>query len=302
MVLSTLASATGSMMQKRTSNAVEITQEDKNVANQISNITGVNSDEILDIKRQGKSWNEVLEILKNENETQGEEEQGQRSQLLAEIGREADVIKSLREDGYTDEELTEANIHIERLIFQLKEITSSSEEMSTAPSVNVGEGDQNQEDISNYSKLLSQIDSNTATYLMLKLRSDLGSMKDVLDEYLYALQIEIDLEKYIEDKESYEEEKREKSLSINQDEIITLEKIEAKMLEKLQQRNEKRNQVGESYEIDKSTTSPKTQEISNSPDFILPQAQDTRPQDPLADVMDEINNITNRSVDPTAGY
>lgn len=295
-LLSTLASAAGSMMQKRTKDIAEISQEDKNIASQISNTTGVNSDEIIVLKRQGKTWNEILEILKSHNEKRSKEEKAKRKKLLAEASVEADIIKKLREDGHSDEELTQANMNIERVIFQLKEIASSVEEMPTMNYIKAEEIEENQEDISSYTKLLSQINPNTAIYLMLKLKSDLGSMKNVLDEYLYALQIEINLEKYIEDKEAYKEEKIEKSLGINPDEIITLDKIEEKILEKLQRENEAMKNVQRiQSNIDKSDEDLKN--IDSIPQPPLPELDYMGPKDPLEDIMKEINEIKDRSLD-----
>lgn len=39
--------------------------EDKRIASEISNETGVSIEEVFQLKSYGRSWNEVLNILKN---------------------------------------------------------------------------------------------------------------------------------------------------------------------------------------------------------------------------------------------
>ena len=91
--------------------------------------------------------------------------------------------------------------------------------------------DKKGEDITAFKELLGKFDLNTSVSLMLKLKKDFGSIDNVLDEYLCCLQIGINLEDYIKDKEEYQKQKKEKAAGLDSSKIITIKIIEEKKKE-----------------------------------------------------------------------
>jgi hypothetical protein len=165
-------------------------------------MTGVSTKEILELRKNSKSWQEVLEKLKGYEKNQNENGREIRSQSLANIGLAEDFSDRLTKE-FTSEEIMEARLIVERLIFQLQEITEKEQTKVLSPSAVVSESKQGEIDISSYEKLLEQLHLETAIYLSLKLAEDFGSLEAVLDEYLFALQMDLHFETYLNDKTQY---------------------------------------------------------------------------------------------------
>ena len=95
----------------------EVSYEDGNervLAAQISNMTGVGVEEILDLRKSGLTWNEVLKSLNNKT---GD------SMEIADLNvNQTDFEKQLIDDGYSEEEINDANMLIDRLIYSLDEL------------------------------------------------------------------------------------------------------------------------------------------------------------------------------------
>lgn len=275
--------------------AIELTEEDNQIASDISNMTGVEIEKILELREKGKTWNEILEELKRKKTSNNEKKKQMRSNFLTHKGIAKDTIERLREEGFSDENIMKAKLLVERIIFQLQDITSniSGTVEITKPEAdkpNTNTDNEDKEDLSSYTELLNKLDINTALYLILKLEQDFGSIEKVLDEYLYTLQVDIDFKLYIVDKEKYIKQKEEKSLGIQQQKIITIAKIEEKMLEKIQYRNTKENiDIKNKEEI---ITDSNNNEIQKPvPDIPNPTIEDVKPKKPGADVMEEIKII-----------
>ena len=104
----------------------------------------------------------------------------------------------------------------------------------------------------------------------------------VADEYLVSLQIEIDFDLYVSDRETYEQEKGE----INYEgELLTVEKIE----EYLNELNTK--------EAEDIVNHANSKQISvENPDVQpeVPNAESVLPKNPADEIRKEIDNITNR--------
>ncbi len=265
---------------------VEITQEDKQIASNISNITGVKTEEILRQRENGKSWNEIMSQLVDKEATQNTED----NDFLEHIGLTKEHINTLEEE-FTNEEIIEAKLLVERVMYQLQYITSSQSEQNIQPIINTE--DSNEEEIRDYAEIEQKIDINTATYLILKLKEDLGSMNAVFNEYLLALQLEISLEEYITDKELYQKHKREKSYEIELNKIITIEKIEQKMLKLIQAENQKNNKLNIENNIVESQHTI-SQELQNSlPELPNPNAdiKQYKPEIPAEKIQKEIKEI-----------
>jgi hypothetical protein len=155
--------------------------------------------------------------------------------------------------------------------------------------------DKDKEDISAYKKLLEKIDVKNAIYFMLKLNTDFGGYEKAFDEYLYSLQAELDLNDYIKDKQAYLKSKEEKRPLLEEQSIITLEKIEQKAIECIQKENndnERTEAVQQKDSIaETDNNSSVSQEKSPLPDVPKPKAPDVKPKNPTEDIMKEIREI-----------
>jgi hypothetical protein len=263
--------------------------EDERIAAEVSNMTGVSTKEILELRKNSKSWQEVLEKLKGYEKNQNENGRELRSQSLANSGLEEDFSERLTKE-FTNEEIMEARLIVERLIFQLQEITEKEQTKVLSPSAAVSESNHGEIDISSYEKLLEQLHLETAIYLSLKLAEDFGSIEAVLDEYLFALQMDLQFETYLNDKTQYMKNREEKSLGITQDKVITLAKIEEKMIEQIQSNNS----VNQSFSIEEGTVpvgNEKQSFTENNVESPIPEVRDVKPQNPADQIIEEIKAI-----------
>jgi hypothetical protein len=299
-VLSIFITAFSKTTNNKVNASVEINENDKAIASEISNVTGAGIDEVTKLKSEQGSWNKVLELLKSRNKTNDENEKNTRSDALAENGVDKEYIEKLKNLGFTNEQITEVKMLADRIIFQLNEITSEND--NTTKQVETAEVKDNakegEEDITQYTDLSKKIKLNDAVYFMLMLENDYKSYEKVLDEYLYSLQVDLKLDKYIENKEAYQEEKDAKNSTIDTNKIITLSKIEEKLLQRLQKRNSNSQQT--KVEV-KNTTQGAAENSKTSDTSIqvpLPDVNNNRPKNPSEDIMKEINSINQKSLNP----
>lgn len=145
-----------------------------------------------------------------------------------------DYIEKLKRDGFSENEINQSILLVNRVMAQLNQIIQNSSENSQPPVTdNSGDNGLNKE-LSNYSNLMQNINLKEAITLTLKLKNLFGSMEDVLNEYLYCIQTGIDLNTCLKDKKQYDKQKKEKIGETNSKEIITVENIESKTMEYLQ--------------------------------------------------------------------
>lgn len=271
------------------------TKGDAAVAADISNMTGVKTELILNLRQAGLSWNEVLESLEKKGKD-NKSAKNDRSELLAGVGIEETIVK-LQEEGFVDEDMMEAKMIAERLQFQLQELTDDQAKGPEQPAVLTVAGEEEKKKdakIEAIRKLSGQFDLGMAVYGMVKLKQSFGSFEAALDEYLLALQLGIRFEQYFEDKEAYLKEKEEKSASLTHDEIITITVVELTMLENVQQNNR------QAAEDDRKTPQAEimASELSSSSkgemslhDIPLPQVAEVKPENPAMQVMKEIESL-----------
>lgn len=271
--------------------AYELTNEDKTTVSEISNMTGVKAEEIIKLRTEGKSWNEILETLRNNPGYKAEGDNTKRNGTLAQNGMEEGTLKKLKEEGFSEQEIAEAKSMAERVVFQLEEITSMQAVSPSLPEAGINISENKEEDVQAYTALAGKISINEAVYLILKLHSELGSMQAVLDEYLYSLQIGIDLKEYLSNKEEYSKHKQQKAAELAAQEVITAAKIEEKLLQQLQSMNKKDETTAE---VKANVPSlPDTTAKSPLPDVPVPGAQDVKPQNPAEAILQEIQGIKN---------
>jgi hypothetical protein len=160
-------------------------------------------------------------------------------------------MDDLKKEGFTETEITEAKLFSERILFQLNEITYAANTRHGQPGVEIlpglssvknsgYEATQNAKDMPApaddylYMELADKFDIKRAVTLMLKLKEDFGGIEQVMDEYLFSLQAGINLEEYYTDKPAYLEKRDEKRIEIGLMNIVTVQKIEEKALESIQ--------------------------------------------------------------------
>lgn len=283
-IISTLAVTMDGFFRTDAKAADRLNSDEQKIADDISNMTGVKVERILELKNRGKNWNEILNYLKNNNEANIEGQKEKRDKTLNGFDIGSDYIEKLKSEGFTENEIMEAKILVERVVFQLKEI------------VNVQNNDK--QDTSAFSDLLSKIDSKSAVYLMLKLKTEFGGIEAVLDEYLFALQAGIKLEDYLKDKKAYERDKTEKGAGMSQDKVITMALIESKMLEKVQSENQanKNRSIAEDGNK-KDKVSAKTDGKVELPEAPVHEQLDVKPANPRDEVLKEIGEIKKKGLD-----
>ncbi len=267
--------------------SLEITQEDKQIASDISNVTGVKVEEILKMRETGKNWNEILEQLEGKKENNNVDGQ---NNLLEYIGVEREYI-SLLDEEFDEAEIIEAKLFVERIVYQLQYITSNQSVQKIQPLINIEENTDSEIEV--YTEIEQKVDINKVTYLILKLKNEFGSMETVFNEYLLALQIDLKLEDYITDKENYQKQKEEKSYEIYSEKIITIEKIEQKMLEMIQKENQENSSKILEEEIEESQQTT-IQKLKNPlPEVPNPNTEIERykPENPADKILKEINEL-----------
>lgn len=261
------------------------------IAADISNATGVKTEQILSLYKEGKSWNDIMETLKKKNLYPGEG-RGARKELLAQAGVSGEGIQNLKKEGFTDEEILEARILAERVLYQLQEITAAVPGEIEDPKVlpePVSSPDKTEE--KKYREISEKFVLEDAVTFLLQLKDVFGSMEKVMNEYLLALQLELNLEEYVTDRKAYLEHKEEKSLGLDMQGMITLEKLEARLLKKIHDENDRdagnTAQKGQWAKSDPNTVNSKDQPASPLPD--IPEVKPLNPGEMLAQEIEALD-------------
>lgn len=265
---------------------------ERKMAADISSSTGVDVDKILTLRKDGKSWNEILEELKGKGGST--EDRDQMDKLLTEEALGEKDVKMLLGAGFTKEEIQQATLIAERIQFQLQEITSSNgkETISAAKEMpETGEvTSENGDSTAVYKELEEKLNIKNAITLMLKLKAAFGSMEQVMDEYLYSLQVDINLEDYLTDRQAYQKKKNDKNLEAGNKKIITMSDIENEMLKTIQQSNVN----NDTKEVTDSGSKPSDNsgwKADDKPKSPLPEVTDVAPRNPGEDILEEIQQI-----------
>lgn len=301
LLLSIIFTTAGGIIPSSKAEAVQkqTTFEDQRVAEELSNMSGVEVKTLLKLKDQGKSWNEITELIKN-GSVMSDANETDRSSLLAQNNLSEEYINELKKEGYADKQITEASMLAEHIIYQLNEIAMTEAQLTQAPEILLTEAEKtgSSNDDEAYKELASKINLKTAVTLMLKLEKEFVSIEKVLDEYLYTLQLGINLELYLTDKKAYEEQRKEKSAGIDPQKVITAAKIDEKLLEKIQQQSlNNTNQT-----VPDAVQPPGVQNITgtstNNYDSLTqePEIGNINPPKPEDEINKEINELINKSM------
>jgi hypothetical protein len=221
----------------------DLSGEEMQIAGDISNTTGVDVEKILLMKKQGKTWNEILEKLKNSRSAGNKGSKDERSTLLAQSGSEDKELEKLKKEGFTVEEITDAKLYAERIGFDLNEIQSALQTQTQlssdkAGSVKTDAAQDAEEEDALYIKLAEKFDTKFVLGFLLRLEKNFGSAEKVMDEYLFTLQTDLDLQEYLTDNSGYLKKRDEQSAGLDQQKVITVQKLEQKMLESIQRVNQ----------------------------------------------------------------
>ena len=232
---------------------------------ELSEKTGASKEQIRDLRLTGRSFGEIGEMLSSGTSADSVISNEQLEKLTAE---------------FSEELVKQAQALSDRVSFALREI--NQRKVQEAPNVPT-EQLEKKEDLTPYYELYENYEPNKAIYLMLKLNNDETSMHSVMDEYLLALQLEIDLTLKFSDAKAYEEEYQKNIVKIAAGHQITVSKLEAKMLEVIQQQQK----------IDLPVTEPA------KPETDIPE--NVKPADPLEEVQKEIEKFQNPTVNSING-
>jgi hypothetical protein len=228
------------------------------------------------------------ESTSNLDTTPSKENSGNNNNLTSVSANETtstDYIEKLKSEGANEKEIESAELYVKRVILQLNEIqTFSNNSAFHLSAADPGLYNQDRDDSLKYLDLSSKIDEKKAVYYILKLMNSFGSMEKAFDEYLISLQLDIDLDMYITDKSSYDRLRAQKLSEIIEEDLITVEKIDEKAFESLQKLNDvnKNNYPNNGNEIHDPFINTVPNVINPQP--IIPQVDVPRPIDPAEEI------------------
>lgn len=269
-------------------------EHDRLIAGDISGMTGIPVEEVLSLRREcGGDWNKTLEKLKGRNAGAGSENKRNSMLLQADIGDE--FLKKLRQEGFSDNEILEAKAVAERVAFQLNEVASGDRPEAQALNADeVLDGNGGDSGLEAYRQLAGEFDYKTCLFLLLKLKGEFGSLQKVMDEYLCALQLGLELETYLIDGDAYTKQKNEKSAAVKEQDIITVQKIEEKLLSELQKNNtaiRNKGTAGAGNSPGPAAEKAGSPDMTPDPVAPLPETGSVKPPDPAGEILDEINAL-----------
>ncbi|RCX18765.1 hypothetical protein DFR58_10434 [Anaerobacterium chartisolvens] len=294
LLLTSLPLTLGGFMGKQKGDADAAGANDQKTASEISNMTGVSIEEVMRLKNGGRSWNEVLSALKDTYYIGSGSEKAKREELLLKAGLEEELVNSLKKEGFSDEDITYAKMLYDRVEFQLQQIEWNAEG-SAAINGTTGEPDKAYRDNGAYRELAAKMDKSAAIRSMLRLKEDMKSIEAAFDEYLSSLQLDIDINERIMDKNSYLDKKDQKLFLLGAENIITISKIEEKALLQIQRGNSTASdfkQAGTDADGGPAAGKDSLSGTSPLPDMPDISAKDLRPKNPTDEIMEEIRQIS----------
>ncbi len=178
--------------------------EEQLLTEQIGNMTGASTKEIEELRRQGYGWTEVLEKLQDQrdgmNLDDGVTEDGAYEKILIAQGVELSAIQ-------------DAKMAIANVSMLIDEILQSEDGgavveaniVKAGPDTGIAQNEE--EKLEECRRIANRLDEDYLLYLIFQLQDVLPDMNSVINEYLYALQVDIDIALAIEDYDAYLEEK-----------------------------------------------------------------------------------------------
>lgn len=230
----------GALTAKNISDAAtakhQASEADRKMAQDISDVTGVSTATLLNMKTNQNSWNDVLQKVQDGGvETAQDMTEEELSALTAE---------------QPEEDVEEVSALAERVVFNLQEIVAKQSMQNIQETVEVQvPGAEDSETEYDFETLAAQFQKNRSIYLTLLLKDEFGSFEQTMDEYLYSLQVEVDFSLCLADRESYDEEIAQASAQLMRSDAITVSLIEQTMLELLNAKEEAAENASDSEAV-----------------------------------------------------
>jgi len=271
----------------RAANAVNeyaTTDDDRKMAEDISDITGISVYRLLEMRENAMSWNDVMDTIQREG--------------VADIDITDSELEALI-SAFPQEDIDYASAMVSRVIFNLREINAKEDNAAAeVPAANIL-NPAAEDDEYDFKSLEGGFHRNYAIYLVLALKGDFGSMELALDEYLYCLQIDVDLALYISDKDKYDRQLAEKSGHLLRNKAITAAIIEEKMLGMLSGNTtdaagaDTTNSVLSAEADSAAGVAPPIPDMPSVPtaETMIPAIENPMPKAPTVGIYDEINAI-----------
>ncbi|WP_334078047.1 hypothetical protein [Paenibacillus sanfengchensis] len=272
-----------------------IGDSDIRIAADISNMTGVEAEEIIRLKETGISWNEVLERVQGKAGTSKKSRKTRNSVLTA--ANMEDTVAKLKDSGYSDRQIQTARLFAERVEFQFREI--ARDEKSTGsfsmpvkePADPFKKEDLRLEALQN---VAGKYDAVSAVYYLLVLEQVFHDQTVIMDEYLLSLQLELDLKEYIDDPDAYLKSKQEKLAGLTPDLLVTAGFLEESLLSRMNRHSLESSGKEDSAIPQPSGTGtplPGDSIVSRPADFALPEAPHVQPVNPGDQIKEELDSL-----------
>lgn len=279
----------------RTVKANVDTGSDERIAYELSNMSGVPVEKIISLKSEGLTWNEVRELLRDQEQKEVQDGKDSRDSLIVGSGMSEQTISQLVAEGYEKQTIVEAKLVAERTAYQLSELIQGVDHIPVTPAPVIEQGiSDDMETKERYRNIHVQFQLEDAVMLMLSWLPHYDSLRQVLNEYLFMLQTGLEVNRYITDWDGYQEEKNRILRERVGEDWITAEMLEKELVEVVQ----KSHKQPENKDIEDIPKSPYL--VVNSDQHIPippnPNVADVKPLNPTSAIYEEI-----RSIDPKEG-
>ena len=206
-----------------------------------------------------------------------------------------DYIESLTSEGYSEKEIMEARLQVEKLFYELKEIARDSQ-VNFAGILMNSLPEEGKEAV--YSTLLERFSKEEAICFLVRLGKEFESSELLLNEYLASLQLGISFADYAVDRRAYQKQKEDKKITVPSEDIITTEDISEKLIETIQRQNSS-YQKSADQEVNNGINGRKqsndTKGNTNLPavgkDIEENQFAPVKPVNPLEEIHNEVSRI-----------
>jgi hypothetical protein len=271
---------------------------DRRIAAELSNMSGVEAERILSMKASGKSWNDIMESLKTTDGQRSSADKEKRSLGLLGAGLGEEAVARLVALGYAQTDIAAAKLLAERIALQINQLVE--ENMPEAPKIPAPTAtwsgglppDDKESFVAELRSVAERFELETAVRLMLSLKREFGSYEAVLDEYLTALQLGLNLDEYAADKTRYEKDKQQKKMEKVGRVDLTLSEIERRLLDRIREENASGREASAVHAAATSTAKPSSESVTSPlPEAPTPKIKDVKPVNPAEAVKEELRRL-----------
>ncbi|GEM_PF-3080661 len=253
------------VVEENTDGYISNTNDEQLLVQQMGNMTGASEEEIIKLKEAGFSWLEVLEKLKVDRS----------SMSFSNKVEEEDVYeKKLISKGYDPETIGEIKMTISNFRMQLDEIVKMKYEniLLDIEGDNAHENSGakeliEQEKLEQCKKISNEFDEDFLLYLILELSGKYQEETMIINEYLYALQMDIDISMALDDYDAYQEKKKNQ---MHSSALLDMQDINIIAIQYINNKNEQMREVLNIKTEDNSNESEINVQSFNNPKVIDP--------------------------------